>query len=248
MAGFEDIAKIWAGVKAINKNNKATKQDATRNMAFAQSLDWEPEYASAHAPTYQKTQSPVADSYLESFLLGNNPDATFSGSPNAGAVKAQQQARTNNMYGTPQARHDMQQQLLSQTPWKVEAPTRAVEPDKEKTFKAVNPEYGNLGLTQQMVDDITAKTGLNMSELVDGSRQGPFEGNNMQTGINGKDWERVTRSIVGAYNAGDYDAVKELATRDHRSGMPIGRKARARRKEVRREKKLAHKYDAEYKG
>lgn len=118
--GFgESMGNAFGGIMSSGRSQKDARKNREMQMEFAQNLPWEPAYASDTAPTYQKTQSPVARAYLESFLLGQNPDSTFSGSPNAQGVKDQQQLRTNAAYGTPQDRQAMQQKLMTETPWAV---------------------------------------------------------------------------------------------------------------------------------
>jgi hypothetical protein len=118
------------------RDKAAADRERKANMKLIEGLDWEPMYASETVPTYQRTQSPVARSYLESFLMGNNPDATFSGSPNAKVVKAQQQQAQNQMFGTPEQRIAQQRAYEATTPWKVQTPTRPVVGDRNDGARA----------------------------------------------------------------------------------------------------------------
>jgi hypothetical protein len=174
----------WLGKE---KARSATK----KKKAQAESLNWDPVYASDLAPTYQKTESPVARSYLESFLLGNNPDATFSGSPNAGAVKSTQQTSQNAMFGTPEARQARQQQLMSETPWAV---TKRPEDVVNERFAAESPNAGAAGLNPEIVQDIFARTGINIYR------------NGVQDAAIGADG---AARIMEAYKAGDDKQLKK---------------------------------------
>jgi hypothetical protein len=82
------------------RNRRDAKKAAKANRAYVGSLDWEPTYASAQAPQMQVSESPVARSYLESLLTGNNPDLTMRNAPNADNTKMLQQQSKDQMYGT----------------------------------------------------------------------------------------------------------------------------------------------------
>lgn len=155
---IDSIVNAVAGAKATKKNREAAENDRKQRMAMIESMDFEPMYASNTTPTFQRTQSPVARSYLESFLMGTNPNATFSGSPNAKAMQASQQRQENATFGTPQERAQRQQQILQETPWKVVAPTTPVktEQSKESAWTAGNPEWVRLGYTQEDLQKLQA--------------------------------------------------------------------------------------------
>lgn len=199
--GFADIftsfGKLAGQMAQSAKDRKLAEKDQKQRMAMIESLDWEPMYASQNVPTYQKTQSPVARSYLESFLLGSNPDAIREGSVNAGALKAGAQQRQNTMYGTPEARAQRSQQLLTETPWKVETPTRPVV-DKATQSAAMQsvlqPKATEAGLTPDQMQDLVTR-GL------------------IKEGADLKGWAPTKNSaIANAITAGDYDAVERMLT------------------------------------
>lgn len=162
-------------------NKKAAKKDkayaAQQQRAGAQlinELDYEPMYASENVPTYQRSQSPVARSYLESFLMGNNPSATFSGAPNAKLTKQRQQSSQNAMFGTPEQRIAQQRQMETATPWKVTPPTRKVnpsaEPDGAADWTMQNSELASYGINKTLADAL-ADTGTDMTALNARSRK-----------------------------------------------------------------------------
>lgn len=127
MAGFLEATFGLAGKgMEARQNSKAARQDKADRLNLIKSLDYDPMYASDTTPTFQRSQSPVARAYLESFLMGNNPDMTFSGRPNAAHTKAEQQTAQNAMFGTPAERLQQSQQIQNSTPWKVQTPTRTV--------------------------------------------------------------------------------------------------------------------------
>lgn len=148
---FKDVGTTWGAARAAKKDRKAAEEDRKQRMAMINNMDFEPMYASQTTPTFQRTQSPVARSYLESFLMGNNADSTFSGSPNAAAKKGVQQRAQNQTFGTPEARAQQQQQILKETPWAVQAPTRPVvgEQSQSASFVAQYPAMATLGIDSE---------------------------------------------------------------------------------------------------
>lgn len=170
---LESAANAIAGAVAAKKNREAAEKDRKARMQMIESMDFKPMYASDTTPTFQRTESPVARSYLESFLMGTNPNATFSGAPNAQAVKANQQAMENQTFGTPQQRVQRQQQILQETPWKVTAPTQgagstatpstaATNPgqsaqSQDALWKAKNPDWAERGYTRAELEDMKGR-------------------------------------------------------------------------------------------
>lgn len=149
MGLFESIFNLGGKVKQAKEQRATAKEEAERNLRTIQSLDWEPMYSSQTIPQYQKSQSPVARSFLESFLAGNNPAATFSGSPNAAVNKAVQQKQQNAMFGTMGERLYKQRQIDSYNPYQVKTPTRPVVTEKGKSAQTVQqyPIMADNGVT-----------------------------------------------------------------------------------------------------
>lgn len=149
---------IGAGVaaKQASRAREFAKKEQEARLKLIEQMDFEPMYASDTTPTFQRTQSPVARSYLESFLMGSNPNATFSGSPNAKEVKANQQMMENATFGTPQARVQRQQEILQETPWKVTTPTRPVRTEADKTteWSMANPKLAKAGYTPENIAEL----------------------------------------------------------------------------------------------
>ena len=111
----------WA---AARKKRKNAIQDRAQQLDFTRSLNWNPVYAKDLMNTpYQKTKSPLARSYLDSILTGNNPDMTFSGEPNAAQTKAEQAVRKEQMYGSNQDLLAQSEQERSTNPYTVSTPT-----------------------------------------------------------------------------------------------------------------------------
>jgi hypothetical protein len=162
---FESALGIFQKRANAKKEREQAQRDADTRQKLLASLDYEPMYASQTTPTYQRTQSPVARSYIESFLTGSNPDATFSGSPNANYQKSQQQTAQNKAFGTPQQRIAQQRSFLQEQPWKVATPTRTVKASQAAAQQTVadenllNPKGTNLRFTPEEIA-YARKTGL----------------------------------------------------------------------------------------
>jgi len=128
--GFGDLAgsayDARQAQKGLLRNVDEEEKARQQRIKLIESLDWDPEYASAHVPTYQKTKSPIARSYLESLLLGQNPDAVFSGATNAQYKKAAAQRTMDNLYGNLPARAAEAAAVQRETPWKVTTPTESI--------------------------------------------------------------------------------------------------------------------------
>lgn len=123
-----DIGGLIGGWVEKRKNAKAIAKAAKEQQALFESLDHEPEYAADYTPTFKRTESPVARAYLESFLLGQNPDATYSGDPNAKYIQAAQQRSQNTTYGTPEERAARQAAIMKETPWEVTKRPMEIDP------------------------------------------------------------------------------------------------------------------------
>jgi hypothetical protein len=117
-----ELVGIARGVYSAKDAKEAAKKDRARQMALLEGNDWDPMYASDRAPTFQKSESPIARGYLESMLTGNNPDQISRAAPNAAMQKQFAQTNQNQMFGTPQERLARSRELQTATPWKVQSP------------------------------------------------------------------------------------------------------------------------------
>jgi hypothetical protein len=102
MGLFDSIGKMVGNIKGQQQAGKRAAQAEKDYWKRIEAGNWEPEYASEHAPGYQQTKSPVARAYLESFLTGDNPDAvqgTRAGSSGPLGTKAVAQNQFNQAYG-----------------------------------------------------------------------------------------------------------------------------------------------------
>lgn len=155
--------------KGAEEAARLAKEQQVAGMQLINGLDYDPMYASQNVPTYQRSRSPVARSYLESFLAGNNPQATFSGAPNAKVTKMRQQGAQDQMFGTMQQRIAAQRAMEAETPWKVTTPTRKISPEKEgaegnTTWTVQNSDKAGAGITRSL-DEALLQTGTNLEDI-----------------------------------------------------------------------------------
>jgi hypothetical protein len=127
MGVISDLIGAGSSLIAGKAKQKAAHQYQKDQMARIDGLDWEPEYASDHAPTYQRSQSPVARAFLESMLTDANPATTFSGRHGAQQIQQGQQRRFGQQYGDWNTLQQQQRALDADTPWAVKPMTRQVK-------------------------------------------------------------------------------------------------------------------------
>lgn len=231
MAGlFQTYGGIIGGAFQAKANRRDAAKAKREGIELVQAMDYEPTYASETTPTYQKTKSPMARSYLESFLAGNNPAMTFSGAPNAALTKQRQQTAQDQMFGTMQERVAAQRAADAETPWKVQTPTEPVITDKARAagFQAKTPGAVKQGLTEEQYDDLVRRGVLNPSDM----GQAKIMNAMSDKGV-----------LARAYKAGDYEAIKEILSPyklDRPHAVAQNRQKRKRAKEIDR---LIDKYD-----
>ncbi len=139
------------GGKAVEgrRNRQAAREARQQQFDMIDKLDWEPMYASQTVPQYQKTQSPVATSFLNSFLMGTNPAAVGSTRYGAPAQKAAMQAQENKLFGTPEERLAKEQKIASTNPYSFKTPTRTVGNNKQTSdaiYSGKNPIAEKAGI------------------------------------------------------------------------------------------------------
>lgn len=99
MSLTESLGRLLGNIKGEEIAGKRAKQAGKDYWGRIDSANWEPEYASQHAPAYQQTKSPVARAYLESFLTGNNADAVQGTRLGGTEQKAATTQNFNQAYG-----------------------------------------------------------------------------------------------------------------------------------------------------
>jgi hypothetical protein len=100
---IKDLINAGVGMATAEKKEKnaAARAKAANDEYWARidAANWEPEYASQHAPKFQKSSSPVARAYLESFLTGTNPAMVQGTALGADEAKATATQDFNQRYG-----------------------------------------------------------------------------------------------------------------------------------------------------
>ncbi len=167
--GFSDLIDkgFNAGTSFLQKKRdlSATAKARAANLSLIKELDWEPMYSSDTIPAYQKTKSPVAGSFIESYLAGNNPAAISSTAPNAKFQKAQQQRAQDQMFGPMQERIAAQRAAEASNPYKVTTPTRKVVGSQAQSaeWTAANSPYAQRGVNKNLFDTLN-ELGVTMPE------------------------------------------------------------------------------------
>ena len=142
MANIEDVVGYAFG-PVRTASLKAKQRDAKRAMQRQQQyfdlMNFEPQYAT------QRAQSPQARAWLESYLAGNNPDATFSTDPNAQFKKQAAQASKDQMFGT-------NQQLIQQGQDLRNKPFEPVELPQETLHNPTPTRAAAAGVPQSIID------------------------------------------------------------------------------------------------
>lgn len=117
-------------LRAAKKAQTQARDSQERAVWMAQEQDWNPEYASDHIGPYQRSQSPIADAWLDSLLTGDNQSAVQGTRAGAQFEKADAGQRFNQNYGGWDALRQKQREVEAATPWAVTPTTRQVsQPD-----------------------------------------------------------------------------------------------------------------------
>lgn len=144
MALIKSITDLAGNIKAGERAGERAKQAEKSYWDRIEAANFEPEYASQHAPQFQKANSPVARAYLESFLTGSNPAAVQSTRLGAQFDKDAAQKKFNQAYGGwDKLGAEQRAENADNSRFKVTPITRLVqEPDAEVSAKY--PQFGDL--------------------------------------------------------------------------------------------------------
>lgn len=106
-----------ADQKAADQQVRNAERLRQEGMDLAQRLNWEPDYVSDLVKPYQKAQSPLARSFLESLLTGANPSMVQGTRLGANRLRAGDQAGFDDQFGGMDQLLARQRELETQTPW-----------------------------------------------------------------------------------------------------------------------------------
>lgn len=127
--------QVKAEKEAADKALKAARGLRKENLDLAGQLNWEPDYVSDIMPAYQRAQSPVARSFLESLLTGANPSMVQGTRLGADRLRAGAQANFDAQTGGWDALLARQREVERETPWapgKFSAPAVQKLPQQSK--------------------------------------------------------------------------------------------------------------------
>ncbi len=162
MGTFGDLTRtVMKPVEDKKKREAAAEKNKRADAAIAGS-DWTPMYASETTPTFRKAQSPVARSYLESFVTGANADAVNPNAPGAKYQKAAASRNFNQQFGSMNDLLARQRTIEQSTPWAVKTPTREINPAGSKAA-TISPSLMNAGISRKnlgYLDANNANTGV----------------------------------------------------------------------------------------
>lgn len=206
----------WLGNK---KNVQAAKDNRQQQLDFVGGLNWQPQYSQElMGSQYQKSKSPLARSYLESILTGNNPATTFSGSPNAAAVKQGQQQSKDAMYGSDAVLQRQSDSNATYNPYTTKTPDQISSTaggvggvgstadaggkrigSQDDLYESRYPLLAKAGITSTLHDQMVADGTIGKTQFQDGVDDGKNGGS------------QFGQEIAKAYQSGDKQRAHSLA-------------------------------------
>lgn len=151
VGGVADFAQGGLNYAAAKEREEAARKWLEQAMAdrqagvnMAQNLDWSPERVRDQVGVFQRSRSPVADAFLESFVTGDNPAAIQGTRYGSKIEKADAQRRFNANYGGWDALRAQQRQLDESTPWAVQNPSGFTYGDEKAADKLTPDEVQKL--------------------------------------------------------------------------------------------------------
>lgn len=106
-----------AAENQANQDREDAEMFRQQAMDLAKQLNWEPDYVSDIMPNYQRAQSPLARSYLESMLTGSNPNMVASTRNGAPQLRAAAQGQFDQQFGGWESLLERQRAAERATPW-----------------------------------------------------------------------------------------------------------------------------------
>lgn len=106
-----------ADEKAADEQAANAERMREESFDIANRLHWEPDYVSDLVKPYQKAESPLARSFLESLLTGANPSMVQSTRLGAPRLQAGAQHRFDGQFGGFDKLLERQRAIESRSPW-----------------------------------------------------------------------------------------------------------------------------------
>lgn len=155
--------EVRAQQKAAQQQLEEARRLRQQSLDLAQNLNWQPNYVSDAIKPYQRAQSPVARSFLESLLTGANPSMVQSTRLGADRQKAAAQGAFNQQFGGWDQLEAQQRQLARDTPWAVTPPENPVQKLPAGYDPSATPSKADQvssywgGLTDQVKDELARR-------------------------------------------------------------------------------------------
>lgn len=192
-------------LKAAKDAQKDAKKDRERALWIQQQQDYTPEYAADHIGPYQRSESPVADAFLQSFLTGDNSSALQGTRRGAPQLQAAADARSAQRFGSVDQLLAKERELKASTPWEVKPFTREIsKPDlSEDAYKASQLGY----LTKEQMKALDSvgfefKDGRFREKGSDKTAKRLMQSLKMNTDLQGGQGQQVIAGIADAILAG----------------------------------------------
>lgn len=141
-----DVIRANRSKKAAQQTKRDARELRQQGLDYAAGLDWEPELLSDHAPVYQRSQSPIADAFLQSLLTGQNPAAVQGTRQGAGRLKAGAQRSFDQSTGGFDALRARQREMEQATPWTPKPFTRPAVTEQDR-WQSQSPALARMGIT-----------------------------------------------------------------------------------------------------
>lgn len=186
--------------KQAEREQKAMRRDRERALGMAADADYEPELLSDHAAPYQRSQSPLATGFLESFLTGSQPAAVQGTRAGAPAMQAKAQGNWDRNYGGTDALIGKQRAAEQATPWAV------------KPFEGNVVDQSERDRAQERYGDAAAQStwGITPDQIRRLREFGvTFDDGGRWKGANG-DANEIAENLRGSINRGSTGAVEQF--------------------------------------
>lgn len=121
-----DMGKGFGDARTAKKNAALSRDQREMAMKLFQSQNHQPELASRHIGTYQRSRSPVADAFLESLLTGQAAGAVQGTRAGAAGQQRAAQRGFDASTGGFDALRARQSAMQDETPWEVRGFNRDV--------------------------------------------------------------------------------------------------------------------------
>jgi hypothetical protein len=116
---FADFGRANAQGRAEQVKTKNAKRQRQEAMAMLRNQQRDPYLASKSIPTYQRSESPIADAFLESLLTGSNPQAVQGTRAGSATARAGAQRTFDANTGGMDALRARQEAMQTDTPWRL---------------------------------------------------------------------------------------------------------------------------------